>query len=263
MSENLRTAFRDPAILMARQSLYRFAALTLLDPKAGSWQRLHGLREAPILCEAASIMRDLPAAQQKTLRPGERRLAELVPGKVLARLPDTSAQLNEQFESTFGLLVSKACPPHETDYIDHKMSFQRSNTLANISGFYRAFGLTTSTLHPERPDHIVQQLEFMASLIALQRQATEGNPRDCREQEVVCHDAQVRFLSEHLSWWAPAFAKLLCREAAGGFYEMAGRFLAALLPADRALLGVTPAEQNATPVWPEVPEACEGCELAH
>lgn len=262
MSQESNAPLLDPAILMARQSLYRFAALSLLDPKAGSWQRLHVLREEPILSEAASIIRDLNAAHIGNLRPGERRLSELVPAEVVTRLPENSAQLNEQFESTFGLLVSKACPPHETDYIESKLSFQRSNTLADVSGFYRAFGLTTSSAHPERPDHIVQELEFMAFLIGLQRQATEGNSSDCREQQEVCHNAQVRFLSEHLSWWGPAFAKLLCRETASGFYEAAGKFLAALIPAERALLDVTPAERNVTSTWPEAPEDCEGCELA-
>lgn len=263
MSQESNAPLLDPAILMARQSLYRFAALSLLDPKAGSWQRIHDLCGEPILSEAASIIRNLNAAHLGDLGPGERRLSELVPAEILTRLPENSAKLNEQFESTFGLLVSKACPPHETDYIDSKLSFQRSNTLADVSGFYRAFGLITSTAHPERPDHIVQELEFMAFLISLQRQAMERNTSNCREEWEVCHNAQVRFLSEHLSWWAPAFAKLLCREAAGGFYEAAGKFLASLIPAERALLEVTPAERLVTSTWPEAPEECEGCELAH
>ena len=263
MSENLNAILLDPAILLARQSLYRFAALTMLDPKADSWQRLRPLCDEPLLSDASSIIRDLDEADLQTLRLGELRLTELVPSNVLRLLPETSSQLNDQFENAFGLLVSKACPPHETDYIDSKLSFQRSNTLADISGFYRAFGLTTSKIHPERPDHIVQELEFMAFLIGLQRQASETNASGCREQQEVCLDAQVRFLREHLAWWVPAFAKLLCHEAAGGFYEAAGKFLAALIAAERALLSVTPAERNALPTSPEVPEACEGCELAH
>ena len=56
-------------------------------------------------------------------------------------------------------------------------------------------------------------------------------------------------------------AKLLSRENAGGFYDAAGVFLAALIPAERALLGVDPDDWHAEPSPLEGPEACEGCEL--
>ena len=31
----------DPALNMGRQSLYRFCALALSDPRVGSWERVH------------------------------------------------------------------------------------------------------------------------------------------------------------------------------------------------------------------------------
>lgn len=253
----------DAVALMARQSLYRFAALSLLDPKAGSWEQLKARCEDALLCEAAGIVCDLPAAKPKNLGLGERPLSELDPSRVLARLPDSCQEFNQQYENTFGLLVSNACPPYETEYIDSKYAFQRSNSLADISGFYNAFGLTTSTAHPERPDHIVQELEFMAFLLGFERQAADCDVKVRQLRLDVCRDAQTQFLREHLSWWAPALAKLLSRENAGGFYDAAGVFLAALIPAERALLGVEPTEQHAEPSPLERPETCEGCELAN
>ncbi len=251
----------DPAALMARQTLYRFAALTLLDPKANSWEQLDELREDALYSEAADIIRNLPGTKPKKLGLGERLLSELDPSRVLARLPGSRQEFNEKYESTFGLLVSNACPPYETEYINSKYAFQRSNTLADVSGFYRAFGLTTSTTHPERPDHIVQELEFMAFLIGLERQAVDGDEKVRQARLDVCRDAQTRFLREHLSWWAPAFAKLLSHEDPGGFYDQAGVFLAALIPVERALLRVESTGLHAEPSPLERPEACDGCEL--
>lgn len=253
----------DSALSMARQSLYRFAALSLLDPRAGCWEQLDTLREDGILPDAASLIRGLPDANPGKLGLGERPLADLDPSRVLERLPDSPHKLNKEYEDTFGLLVSNACPPYETEYINGKFTFQRSNALADVSGFYLAFGLTTSETHPERPDHIVQELEFMAFLIGLERHAEAGDPTLRRERQHVCRDAQTRFLREHLSWWAPAFAKLLSRESQGDFYGAVSRFLAALIPAERGLLDVEAPQQHAEPSTLERPEACEGCQLAN
>ena len=192
---------------------------------------------------------------------GDRPLADLDPSLVLSRLPRSRDCLNQHFENTFGLLVSTACPPHETEYIHSKFSFQRSNALADISGFYRAFGVTSSQQHPERPDHIVQELEFMAVLIGLARQADQVESPRREERFDVCHAAQVRFLREHLAWWAPAFARLLAREARGEYYEATAVFLAALVTAERSLFGVPPVTQPPAPTDIERPEACDGCLL--
>jgi TorA maturation chaperone TorD len=185
----------------------------------------------------------------------------LDPRRVLDRLPDSDRALNTQYENTFGLLVSSNCPPYETEYINSKFAFQRSNTLADISGFYQAFGLTTSDIRPERPDHVVLELEFMACLLGLERQAYDQDSERQKTRRQVCRDAQTRFLHEHLGWWTPAFAKLLRVADPKGFYAAAGDFLAALIPTERAFLKVPPASQPVGPTTVERPEHCEGCEL--
>jgi TorA maturation chaperone TorD len=251
----------DPAVSMARQTLYRFAAVALLDPRAGAWQRLAELRENRVLAEAAGLVRSLNEAIPEKLDLGERPLDDLDPQRVLDRLPTSPDALNAEYERVFGLLVSAACPPYETEYIHSKFAFQRSNALADVSGFYRAFGLTTSALLAERADHIVQELEFMAFLVGHERRAAQYN-ETTQERAEICRSAQARFLREHLAWWAPAFAKLLVRESRDGCYAAAGVFLAALIPADRALLQVPAPAQFAVPSTVEPPETCEGCALA-
>ncbi|MCH7728721.1 MAG: molecular chaperone TorD family protein [Planctomycetes bacterium] len=251
----------DPALNIARQSLYRFAALSLLDPRAGCWEQLNELRGDRILTDAAALIRNEPAAKAETLAVAERPLDDLNPEPVFAALPDCEAALNDEFERTFGLLVSNACPPYETEYINGKFTFQRSHALADINGFYRAFGLQPSSQHPERPDHIVLELEFMAFLIGFQRQAMEDDSADCEERAELCRDAQQRFLREHLAWWVPAFSRLMGRENSGGFYAALGTLLAALIAADRSLLDVEANTGSVQPSTLEHPEECEGCLL--
>lgn len=253
----------DPAVNLARQALYRFTALALLDPRRGSWHQLQLIRQSQLLSSAAAFIRQYlntagPPPDTDGWVPDE-----LDPQNVLGRLPNSSEAHNQAYEQVFGLVVAKACPPYETEYIDSKFAFQRSNTLADINGFYNAFGLRTAADRPERPDHIVQELEFMAVLISLQVQAQRAAPQGQRAQ--VCYRAQERFLREHLAWWAPAFARLLVRESEHPFFAAAGSFLASLMRAEQALLDVEVARgsaRTAPAACPmERPEDCEGCQL--
>lgn len=254
------TAF-DLALNMARQALYRFAGLSLLDPRAGAWDRLHAMRDDALLFESATLFREAIATQSQLAEASD-HLAEIDPQLVLARLPYSLEALNAEYENTFGLLVSSNCPPYEMEYVNSKFTFQRSNTLADISGFYRAFGLTGSETNPERPDHIVLELEFMATLFDLERGAAGLDSATAAERQQVCRDAQTHFLREHLGWWVPAFGMLLAKQNGDGFYAAAGEFLSAFIVAEQELLGLPPTSNRVAPTREERPEFCEGCELA-
>lgn len=260
-SERQCNAEFDAAVNMARQSLYRFAALSLLDPKAGAWPTLQQLLVDPVLHGAAALLRTLPATRSVALARGERPLQLLDPRLVLERLPESPEQFNSEYEHTFGLLVSGACPPYETEYVDSKFVYQRSNGLADIHGYYHAFGLTISNQYPERADHVVLELEFMAHLLKLERDAGDESV-DARERRQICRDAQVSFLTDHLTWWAPAFAKLLGRENPHGYYAATGIFLAALVAAERAFMQLPLPSDGVRPSVGDARELCNGCQFA-
>jgi TorA maturation chaperone TorD len=252
----------DPAVNMGRQALYRFTALSFLDPRSGSWEKLTALRTDRLLIEAAALIRGLQGARPAELARGERPFEMLDPSVVLDRLPDSPQALNAQYESTFGLLVSSNCPPYEMEYVNSKFTFQRSNTLADINGFYHAFGLTVPEGRPERPDHIVLELEFMACLLTLEREAAADGAAGAARRRQICRDAQCRFFETHLAWWLPTFAELVARQNVNGFYAAAGSFLAAFIAAEGALLGLPPVTGRVEPTTEERPELCEGCALA-
>jgi hypothetical protein len=105
----------DPAVNLARQSLYRIAAWSLLDPRVGSWDRLNQLRDDPLPLEAAALIREMPEARPAKLGIGELPLKDLDPRPLFEYLPTSRSQCNTAFEQTFGLLVSATCPPYEME----------------------------------------------------------------------------------------------------------------------------------------------------
>jgi len=262
MEAKTPTTTADPALLMARRACYRLVALALADPRTGTWDELADQATQDLVAKAAEILRDEDAAVARPMGLGERPLADLDPARLFARLPKSAAELNELYEANFGLLGGSKCPPYETEYVPQKFTFQRSNLLADIAGFYRAFGLQSSSTNPDRPDHVALQCEFIAQLLYLQCKAIQAEAPDGAGHAELCQQAVLRFLKEHFVWWAPAFAKLLEHQDRGGFYEAVAHFLAALVAAERALAGIEPPQHVAEPSPIENADQCSGCELA-
>jgi TorA maturation chaperone TorD len=251
----------DPAIILARQILYRFAACTLMDPRTGSWQKLKEFEGDLLIQEAAAILRSHTRLGDASLAPGERPSSELCVKSLLEHLPSSAKEMNSIYEQTFGLLVSSPCPPYETEYIDSKFVFQRSNALADLNGFYAAFGLRVSGDRPERADHIVLELEFMAHLIGLELAAAEIDTPESAEHRQISHSAQAKFIGEHLAWWVPAFSKLLRRIDPIGFYGAIGTFLGAFMAIERTLIGLPVPTRGAVPSEIEMSEMCDSCQM--
>lgn len=260
-TEREQTNTFDQATSLARQILYRFAACALADPQSGSWRQLKEYKGDLLVHEAAAFLRSHARRNDTDLAPGEQPPSELCVESLFDRLPDTAEAMNTMYEQVFGLLVSSPNPPYESEYIDGKYVFQRSNSLADLNGFYTAFGLKISDERPERPDHIGTELEFMAHLIGLERAAAEIDTLECGERRQICYDAQSRFIQEHLAWWVPAFSKLLRRDDPLGFYGAIGTFLGAWIAFERTLFGLPASRRGAVPSKLEMPEMCDSCQL--
>lgn len=96
------------------------------------------------------------------------------------------------------------CPPYEGAYGDGPQLAGKPAALADIAGFYEAFGLTPAGAQPETEDHIVAELEFMSALAMKHAWALETEDA---EGALVTRAAQRAFLAEHLGRWAGAFAR--------------------------------------------------------
>lgn len=137
-----------------------------------------------------------------------------------------------------------------------------SQTLADIAGFYRAFGLDLQPSLNERQDHIGVEAEFMQFLCLKEAYAlTKGHSK---EQVALCREAQMKFLGEHLGQWAFSFVERLEMKADGNVYGLTGRLLTAFLALEMRTFGLDPGEAG-SPVFVEPPEdetpGCEECPL--
>jgi TorA maturation chaperone TorD len=245
------------ALDLARECAYRFLAAALSDPWSGHWRLLFEQESQEMARAAADLVRQ-EAATETTPGLGELAAEHFDFGKLLESLPQTAGQLRAEYDRTFGLLMCRECPPYETEYHPAEETFLRSQQLADIAGFYRAFGLEPSRSRPERPDNIALELEFMAFLIMKKRLA-EASAAEPSERAEVCAKAMVSFFREHLAWWIPAFATGLRRKAGSGFYAAVGEVLAALLPLERARLQVSAPRFPLAPALIEQPEEQAGC----
>lgn len=81
--------------------------------------------------------------------------------------------------------------------------FAKVQTLADINGFYRAFGVRPSN---DRPDHIAAELEFMHLLALKESHAASLGQAD---NAAVCRDARVKFFNEHLARWTDSLLEMM------------------------------------------------------
>lgn len=129
------------------------------------------------------------------------------------------------------------CSPHEGSYGDAPQLAGKSVLLADIAGFYTAFGLAPTSGEPEVEDHIVAELEFMSALAVKEAWAlAEGEA----EGLAVTRGAQAAFLTDHLSRWAATFAEAIEAATPLPYYTAAAALLARWVDTECERVGVAP-----------------------
>lgn len=99
---------------------------------------------------------------------------------------------------------------HETAYGDARHLAGRSAELADVSGFYHAFGLQLSGCEVQRPDHVSVELEFLSLLLLKEAYAYA---RGRMEPYRIARDAAAAFLRDHLGCWLAALRQTLSEHA--------------------------------------------------
>lgn len=251
----------DPGPDLARESLYRVLAAIFGDPRGRhSWLSMNPV-DLSAACAAADYLRSEAGELCIPLGMGELPVEDLDVKPLLAALNRPDGEIINEYVRVFGLVTCRECPPYETEYCPNDDTFFRSQQIADIAGFYRAFGLQVSADLRERPDYLPLELEFQAFLL-MKIRSLELEPEPASNHVEVCREARAAFFRDHLSWWVPSFALAVRRKAQCGLYFEAARVLAALLPLERAAFGVrAPALPILQGSSDEGHHECEGCAL--
>lgn len=204
------------AATLQRAMAYDLLAHALAYPDAVSFERLQAVAAAAAPSFAGTPLEDL----------------------VNRSLEANREQLEGEHIRLFTLSSSPDCPTFETAYLATDPS-QQTARMADIAGFYRAFGVDPA--QPGfRPDDISVELAFMGYLCKKQNHASEhmGAPRVAQVRR-----AQRMFLREHLGRWGIALGRRITARAMNTpFYFLAGEALADWIEADVEILGAGPIE---------------------
>lgn len=152
----------------------------------------------------------------------------------------TLETLMGEYLYTFGdATMAVDCPAYEM-YFSGSHIFQQTQELADISGFYKAFGLDVSKDDTgNRWDHIAVELEFLHFLSYKQAYAIENHGA---EEQNACLAAKKKFLNAHIGRWIQAFSKSVARKSPAGFYWQIAKLANDFVHLDMEDLGVSAEE---------------------
>ena len=231
----------DSTLDLARANLYRYLSLAPLPPSDRRFAALHDHDFRAVTTAAVDWLRDDSRFHPQALGPGELHPSLLDASRLF---PDEE-DLPEAYLEVFGHTISKECPPYESEYYGNSDITFRSQKLADIAGFYRAFGLDRRAEARERIDFLSFEAEFMEIVIARQLYAAEEGLG--AERVHVCLQSQRRFFIEHLGWWLPAFGVQLEDRTRSDYYRGLADFVRAFTAAERAALEIPPFTELASP----------------
>jgi DMSO reductase family type II enzyme chaperone len=166
--------------------------------------------------------------------------------------------LRVEYLRAFGAAGS---PCYETEWgLPHE--FRQSQEMADIAGFYHAFGFMMGGQVRERPDFLAAELEFMGALALKEAYAIQ---QGVAEHVEVCADAERKFLTDHLGRWIGLLAEYIRRTIGESPYQTLASFAEEFVKADAARLGAALdqprlAEVRPTPPGPEL--SCGDCPIA-
>jgi TorA maturation chaperone TorD len=203
-------------------------------------------------------LRTSMTALADAIEPWAARLLPVWTGQVHAVRTALEQSTDAELEAEFNVHFSgaMACPPHETAY--ERDIFRRQHVLADIAGFYRAFGCEVPPGTRWQQDHIGVQLEFCALVLELTGRAIEEE----RPEEVATCEAALRsFLEDHTGRWAAAFAADLRAASTLPFYRELAGLTADWLELECTALELRPDPLRAryTPVDDAGLPSCPGC----
>jgi TorA maturation chaperone TorD len=201
---------------LERASLYRLLGGALARP------RVERLAELAAAAEALA-----PAVEPAVAEPLARFAAA-------ARETDATA-VGDEYVFLFDR--GAKIPPYEGAWGEAPQLAGKAALLADVAGFYAAFGLVPGEAEPDVEDHIAAECEFM-SVLALKEAYALAESDD--EGAAITRDAQSRFVGDHLGRWSGTFADALRDASPLPYYSALADLLGAWVKVEVERLGAVP-----------------------
>lgn len=161
-------------------------------------------------------------------------------------IPENTETLRSAYAAAFGNENESTVSQYETGYAPGTL-VTNTNQLADMAGFYRAFGLDIAAGCRDRADYLSTQLEF-AGHLAAQRAYFEEEGDETGAKVVT--DARASFIEDHLGRWVPRFVAEVREEIDEPFYRTLSNLLSALVENENEVLAISPEEFEAEPTAP-------------
>jgi len=146
------------------------------------------------------------------------------------------------------------CPPNETAWTPSKGLTGGAAELADLQGFYHAFGFEPAGSSREMPDHVSVELEFLGVLLVKLAYARIQEWEDPAE---VTGEALHAFLEAHTGRWVSAFVSRLRDLGVASPYLETAQALEAAVEAECQAVGARPVRATGLPVLSDpVPFQC-------
>jgi TorA maturation chaperone TorD len=152
--------------------------------------------------------------------------------------------------------------PYGTEWSRAAGEIRQVHELADLGGFYRAFGLELSRSCDERVDHLAVELTFLQFLCLKEAHAVE---RGLDDLCAATRAGQMKFLGEHVLSWACACCTRLRGLGADTFYGHAATLLEGFLRSERARFALAVGEEEAgepRPTRMTLEDCCVSCDRA-
>lgn len=189
-------------LLSARSILYSFVSAMFSSPD---------LQKFDLLCNTEFIKQVMASCEFI-----EPRLA--MRAKKIFKQMDTG--IKPEFMEVFGHTLSNDNSLYEMEHLKNKDVFAMTQNLADISGFYKAFGLQVDP--GERADHLAVEAEFLGFILLKEALAVQNGETENAE---TCREAAYAFWNDHFSYWIPFLISSILQKVNYAFYFQATQFL--------------------------------------
>ena len=229
---DMDTLTKQSHLLEIRSTLYGTVSALFSDPESEKFAMLFTSKIQGCVLDACFQIEELEHSEEPALSKSFQML--------MSKLDEKKKEnIRNEFVNVFGHTLSKQIAPYALEHLKNTDVFFRTQKLADLNGFYKAFGMEVESI--ERADHISTQTEFLSFLLLKELLAVQN---DLHDEKEVCEKAFADFNNDHFLDWVDMFAENLATHVDGGFYPVAGRFLQDFLIKEKSQLDTPKALQK-------------------